>query len=100
MKFLIGMAKTTKNDIIFLSAYGMKLALGELQFLNSIKTSVNSTSRYNIGVNVDTNYTPLFKVSPGNEGKIYPILSTEFGSVCINLQTPPIFMWSYSVIHD
>ena len=47
---------------IFLTVYGMKIALAELQFLNNIRTPANFTARHNIGVNVDTNYIQLFNI--------------------------------------
>ena len=72
---------------IYLTAYGMKIMLAELQFLNNIQTPSNLTARYDIGVNVDTNYIPLFNILPSYEGKVYPMLLTEYGSVSIEMQT-------------
>ena len=66
---------------IFLTAYGMKLTLAELQFLNNIQTPANSTSQYDSGINVDTNYIPL--CISRVRGESLPNVINRF-RICIN----------------
>ena len=79
---------------IILTAYGMKPDNAELELLNSIRPPANSTSRFNIGVNMDTDYIKIVHSVRRVRGEVYPMLLADSGSVCMKLELTPIVKWN------
>ena len=72
--------------LVILVVYGMKIPLAEVQALSSIhRPSIPAPSKFDIGVNVDLPFIPLFKISPGYKGTIYPMLLSQSGSAFMKL---------------
>ena len=71
---------------VYLAVYGMKIPLYEMQRLTTVETPPNPPpAKFDIGVNVETPFIPLFKISSGYRGTVYPMFLNEYGSVQMKL---------------
>ena len=74
--------------LVYLAVYGIKIPLYEVRFLHFVKKPPNPPpTQFDVGMNVDCSFIPLFKMAPGYEGRIYPMFLTEYGSICMKLRT-------------
>ena len=73
-------------NFIYLVVYRMKVPLCEVQQLLSVRKPHHSTpTKFDIGINVDCPFIPVFRITPGYEGRIYPIFLSEYGFICKTL---------------
>ena len=71
---------------VFLAVSGMRISLHEMQGLTSVETPPNPPpAKFDIGVNVETPFIPLFKISSGYRSTVYPMFLNEYGSVQMKL---------------
>ena len=53
----------------------------EVRYLHCVKKPSNPPpSQFDIGMNANTGYIPLFKMAQGFEGRIYPMFMSDYGS--------------------
>ena len=73
-------------DFIYLVVYRMKVPLCEVQQLLSVRKPHHSPpAKFDIGINVDCPFIPVFRMTPGYEGRIYPMFLSEYGFICKTL---------------
>ena len=64
----------------------MKVPLCEVQQLLSVRKPRHPPpAKFDIGVNVDCPFIPVFRMTPGYAGRIYPMFLSEYGSICMTL---------------
>ena len=73
-------------NFIYLVVYGMKVPLCEVQQLLSVRKPCHPPqAKLDIGINVDCPFIPVFRITPGYEGRIYLMFLLEYGFICMTL---------------
>ena len=73
-------------NFIYLVVYGMKVPLCEVQQLLSVRKPCHPPpAKLDIGINVDCPFIPVFRMTPGYEGRIYLMFLSEYGFICKTL---------------